>query len=304
MAIQSRLITVPTDVQYHLLSILPHFYDLGALILTARCFHDIYKAKRRLLLDEVGKNFLGSLFDEALLLARAQEAAYGLGDASVEGFSTNTIFLVINNDYIATSLEPLVFGLMKADSSTFDIYDSESLARFAEAPFTAEASPTESIRFKAAVSRFWRFCLEPRKRRGKFLTKLTPNALLELSHFVNGISNLIYALRGKPQESDHDWDFLASVLSTGPENILRLWDALQDGDPEFPIDLHIAGAREEEGFFGYPLMEVMEKRNLDKIPKLGALGCIFDADNEKMKEALDMYYHPKSAEGEEKKTQS
>ncbi|KAJ7726565.1 hypothetical protein DFH07DRAFT_852677 [Mycena maculata] len=286
MANQSKLTTIPADLQYRLLSILPHFYDLGALILTARCFYDIYKAHSQPLLDAVGKIFLGSLFEEALVLARTQEAAYGLGDASVEGFSGNTVLLVINNDYIARSLEPVVFGLLKANSSTFDIYDPESLARFSDSPFTAEASPTESIRFKGAVYRFWRFCLQPRKGRTKFLQKLPLHELLELSHFVSGISDLIYAMRGVPQESDHDWDYISSVQSTGPENILRLWNACQDGEPEFSYDLDDAGGDEEEGFFDYPFQEVMEKRELDGIAR--PLKPLFDANNEKVNEVLDV----------------
>ncbi|KAJ7726575.1 hypothetical protein DFH07DRAFT_782702 [Mycena maculata] len=249
MAKRSTLTTIPTDLQYHLLSILPHFYDLGALILTARCFHDIYKPRRKPLLDAVGRNFLGCLFDEALLLARTQESAYELGDASVEGFSSVTVLLVINNDYIANSLEPVVFRLLKADASEFE---------------------------------FWRFCLQSRKTTTKFLKTIPQNELLELSHFVKGISNLIYAMRGVPHQSDHNWDFISSVLSTGPENILRLWDACQDGSPDFCTELNIAGGHQEEGFFTYPLFDAME----EEIVGLLGLEPIFDLDNEKVNVAL------------------
>jgi hypothetical protein len=119
-AFQSKFTTIPADIHHHLLSILPNFYDLGAVILTHRCFHDIYKARRNTLLDDVARNLLGCLFDEAVLLARAQEAAYGLGDPSVKGFSTNTVLLIVNNDYILNSLEIVAFGLLKADHQKFE----------------------------------------------------------------------------------------------------------------------------------------------------------------------------------------
>ncbi|KAJ7633857.1 hypothetical protein DFH06DRAFT_1303280 [Mycena polygramma] len=284
---QSKITTFPTDVRHHLLSILPNFYDLGAMILAHRCFHDVYKERRKILLEYVAQNLLGSLFDEAVLLARAQEAAYELGDASVKGFSTNTVFLLVNNDYIVKSLEVVAFGLLKADDKKFDIYDPESLARFAEEPFTVEASPTESIRFQAAAYRFWRFILQSKTNRAVFLKNFSPPELLELDHFVQGISNLIYAIRREPQESDHDWDFVDSVLSTGPENILRLWDALQNDDPEFSEDLDGTGWNEEEGFFSYPFRAALKSKNLDDVHGIGSLEPIFDENNAKMHEILD-----------------
>ncbi|KAJ7152348.1 hypothetical protein C8R46DRAFT_1228589 [Mycena filopes] len=96
--------------------------------------------------------------------------------------------------------------------------------RFADEPFTLEASPTESIRFQAAAYR-------------PFLKALTtpgaPRARIEC--FVRGIeSNLIYyAMRGQPaQESDHDWDFISGVpcQSAGPQVILALWIARGDSE--------------------------------------------------------------------------
>ncbi|KAJ6568863.1 hypothetical protein B0H19DRAFT_1373300 [Mycena capillaripes] len=287
MTAQTKLTTIPADIQHHLLSILPDFYDLGALILTHRCFHDIYKARRASLLDDVARNLLGYLFDEGVLLARAQEAAYGLGDASVKGFSSNTVLLIVNNNYIANSLEIVVFGLLKANREKFDIYDEESLVRFADQPFTVEASPTESIRFQAAVHRFWRFVLQSKKMRTPFLKRLASSELLELNHFVTGISNLIYAMRGQPQCSDWDWDFVSSVLSTGPENILQLWDALQNNDPVFLLEFESAGTNGEEGFFSYPFMDAMESKKLDDIRGIGSLEPIFDGNNEKMHEILE-----------------
>ncbi|KAJ7362885.1 hypothetical protein DFH08DRAFT_951110 [Mycena albidolilacea] len=306
MVNQSKLITILSDIHYHLLSILPNFSDLGAAILTHRCFHDTYKTQRKTVLHDVARNMLGCLFDEALLLARAQEAAYGLGDPCSDDLTTNTVFLVVNNDYILRSLEVVVFGLLKSDEKKFDIYDSESLARFAEEPFTIEASPTEAIRFRGAGYRFWRFVLEPQRKKkegktfrdnievsGDFLKTFPPSRLLELNHFVHGISNLIYAMSRRPQESDGDWDFVSTVLSTGPENILRLWDALQDGDSEFEDDLNEAGGgftyEMKEGFFSYPYGEAAESKKLNDIPGLRALEPIFDGDNAKMREILEQF---------------
>ncbi|KAF8185277.1 hypothetical protein K438DRAFT_1937031 [Mycena galopus ATCC 62051] len=284
-----RLIAMPADIHYHLLNMLPDFADLGAIILTHRCFHDVYKTGQKTLLNDVAQNFLGCLFDQALLLARAQKAAYGLGDLFTKSLSTNTVVLLGNNDYILQSLEQVVFGLLKADSKQFDIYDSESLARFAADPFTAESSWAEFHRFMAAGYRFWEFVLQPRNKRTAFLKNLAPSSLLELNHFVSGISKLIYAISGRTQESDHDWDFVASVLSTGPESILRLWQALQNGDPDFHDELDSVGGGEEEGFFSYSYWGVMESKKLDKIHGLGALKPIFDADNQKMHEMLEEF---------------
>ncbi|KAJ6505803.1 hypothetical protein C8R47DRAFT_1102467 [Mycena vitilis] len=284
---QSKITTTPIDIRHHLLSILPDFYDLGAMILSHRCLHDVYKERRKILLEDVARNLLGSLFDEAALLARGQEAAYELGDASVKGFSTNTVFLLVNNDYIVKSLEVVAFGLLKTDDKKFDIYDPESLARFAGEPFTVQATPTESIRFQAAAYRFWRFVLQAKKNRATFLKNFTPPELLELDHFVHGVSNLIYAMRRKPQESDHDWDFVDSVLSTGPENILRLWDALQNDDPDFSDDLDGAGWNGEGGFFSYPFRAALKSKNLDDVRGIGSLEPIFDDNNAKTREILD-----------------
>ncbi|KAJ7079499.1 hypothetical protein C8R43DRAFT_1115632 [Mycena crocata] len=292
---QNKLNTIPADIQHHLLSLLPDFIDLGAVILAARSFHDIYKAHRASLIDQVAKNLVGSLFAEATLLARRQEEVYNLGDESVKGFSSNTVILVVNNDYVVRSLEYVIFGLLNPDSDKFDIYEADSLARFVDSPFTADASPTESIRFQAAAYKFWRFCLEPKKARDDFLQKFTPNDLLEMAHFVKGVSNLIHVMRGHSEESDpdSDWDFLSSVLSTGPENILNLWDALQRADPDFDMELGEAGSKyDEEGFFTYSLYRTMEHSRLDEIPSLHSLGPIFDDDHQKMVEILAAHATP------------
>ncbi|KAJ6605375.1 hypothetical protein DFH09DRAFT_1269647 [Mycena vulgaris] len=293
-----KLTTIPSDIQHYLLSLLPDFYDLGALVLTSRCFHDIYKSRRTFFLDEVARNLLGALFTDAILLARAQEATCHLGDRSAKGFSSDTVLLVINNNYIVRVLEGIVFGLLKEDNKRFDIYESESLARFVDVPFTYDPSPTEAIRFKAAAYRFWRFCLQPAKERAPFLKTFERNELLEMKHFVKGVSNLIYAMRGQPQESDGDWDFVASVLSTGPENIVNLWFALNEDDPLFEMALEEAGSNQEEGFFDYPLSDLTEENGLDNVPGISGLEPIFDGDNATMEELLSAHATPVQKHGE------
>ncbi|KAJ7745990.1 hypothetical protein B0H16DRAFT_1692821 [Mycena metata] len=292
MPAHPTLTTVPTDIQHLLLSILPDFDDLGAMVLTHRAFHEIYKARQNSLLHDVARNLLGCLFDEALLLARQQDAkfpALGGGEAVDESLSTNIIGWIMNNDYVVAALERVMFGLLKVDGKKFDVYDAESLGRFADDPFTVEASPTESIRFKGAAYRFWRFCLKPDEERVSFLEALAVDELLELENFVGGISNLIYAMRRQPQESDHDFgagDFIASVQGTGPDRILDFWIALQNDDPEFEENLDGAGSAGEEGFFDYPLAEVKESKQIDGLQGLRSLSPILDGDNEKMKEIL------------------
>ncbi|KAJ7115326.1 hypothetical protein C8R44DRAFT_223050 [Mycena epipterygia] len=164
----SKLTSIPADIQHQLLGLLPDFCPLGALIRTCRCFHDVYKSRPNLLLDNVAKNFLGCMFDEAMLLARAQETKYSLGDSSVKGLSSNTVLLVVNNDSVVRELEDLLFGLLEPDDDgTFDVEDEDSLAQFVDDPLMiiGKPSPTESIRFQTATYRFWRFFLQPARNR-------------------------------------------------------------------------------------------------------------------------------------------
>ncbi|KAJ7745982.1 hypothetical protein B0H16DRAFT_1462575 [Mycena metata] len=158
MAAHPTLTSIPTDIQHLLLTMLPDFDDLGAMILTHRAFHEIYKARQNSLLHDVARNFLGCLFDEALLLARRQEAKYtalGGGEAVAEGLSTNIITFIINNDYVVDALEqsrpdaiPVSFSVflrwVPLEPRVDSIYDAESLGRFADDPFTIQALPTES----------------------------------------------------------------------------------------------------------------------------------------------------------------
>jgi hypothetical protein len=103
MARQSKLTTIPADIHHQLLSILPNFQDLKATILTHRCFHNAYKARRKILLPDIAQNLLGCFFDEALL-AREQEVAYGRA-VSTDEFSTNIVSLSVDNDHVVKSLE-------------------------------------------------------------------------------------------------------------------------------------------------------------------------------------------------------
>ncbi|KAJ7152479.1 hypothetical protein C8R46DRAFT_1197664 [Mycena filopes] len=241
----ANLISIPTNIRHRLLSILPDFIDLGAMILTHRAFHATYEARRNSLLNDVARNLLGCLFGDALLLARAQELTYQLGDGDVARFSTNRVLLLVNNDYVVKSLERVMFGLLKRDTEKFK-------------PF----APSDA-----------------------FLEALAPAKLMELNNFLTGISDLICAIRGQPPESDADWHFVDSVLSTGPENIWQLWLALQTDNPDFTMELEGAGSY-DEAFFTEPFIEAKESKRLDDVKGLAALEPIFDDDNRIMNELL------------------
>jgi hypothetical protein len=91
------LTTVPSEIHYRLLSSLSDFSSLSAAVLTARPLHAAFDARRRKVLSSVGWNFLGSLFSDALLLARCQEKRDGLSPREVKGLSPSTVRLLVNN---------------------------------------------------------------------------------------------------------------------------------------------------------------------------------------------------------------
>ncbi|KAF8185235.1 hypothetical protein K438DRAFT_1765887 [Mycena galopus ATCC 62051] len=153
--------------------------------------------------------------------------------------------------------------------------DREIFARFKTGaePFTgecivAQASRTESIRFKAAGYKFWRFCLQREKNRTAFLKKIPPPELFELRHFADGVSELIYTMWATPSgDSDHD------PLEKG-----RLM--------EFDERFSISGDGCEEGFFWYPYMHAIDNKKLPDVRGL-SLRPILDGDNEKMRAMLE-----------------
>ncbi|KAF8185296.1 hypothetical protein K438DRAFT_1765942 [Mycena galopus ATCC 62051] len=290
----SMLTAIPADIHYHLLGMLSDFHDLGATILTHRCFHAAYNAGKKTVLDNVGRNFLGCLFDQALFLARAQERMYGSGNPPTEELSAKTVALIVNNDPVLRSLEPVVFGFLKADKQKFKRISSAEEDNHKDLPLLVGPTPTESLRFMGAGYRFWRFVLQREKNRIAFLQNLAPSKLLELNHFVTGMTALIWLMWGREAESDHDNDFVSGVLSTGPDSILCLWEALQDAIlnedfEEFEDQFGIAGGSMEEGFFSYAYYDVTESKGLDKIPGLVGfrpIEPIFDEDNKKMRQLL------------------
>ncbi|KAF8155068.1 hypothetical protein K438DRAFT_1777945 [Mycena galopus ATCC 62051] len=78
-------------------------------------------------------------------------------------------------------------------------------------------------------------------------------------------------------------DFVSSVMSTGPQNILDLWTALKKGRlMDFDERFSISGDRCEEGFFWYPYMHAIYSRKLPNIHGLLSLRPILDGHNEKM----------------------
>ncbi|KAF8185214.1 hypothetical protein K438DRAFT_1973932 [Mycena galopus ATCC 62051] len=104
----ASLTTIPADIHFHLLSILPNFSDLGALILAHRRFHEVYKAGRKTLFQDVARNVLGCFSDEALLPARELEAGSGAryklpDDPSTADISTKTALWIMNTNRVLKS---------------------------------------------------------------------------------------------------------------------------------------------------------------------------------------------------------
>ncbi|KAJ7362886.1 hypothetical protein DFH08DRAFT_841626 [Mycena albidolilacea] len=281
MARQSKLTTIPPDIYHQLLSIFPNFRELKIVILTYRCFHDAFKARRKILLRDVAQNLLGHSFDEAMLLAREQEAAYGRGAPPTEDFSTKIVSLIVTNHYVLRSLERVVVRLLKRDKD-IDIYEAGMWVRLP----SGDTSPAESSRYMTAGYRFWRFSLQRQKEHAVFLKNLTRSQLLELNHFVTGLRDLVDAMGGHPPESDHDKDFISGVLSSGPQSILNIWEAFVSGDEYFDEAFGIAGDCDGEGFFSYAYMDAIDRKGLHRICALDALEPIFDGDNEKMHKLL------------------
>ncbi|KAJ7115335.1 hypothetical protein C8R44DRAFT_223156 [Mycena epipterygia] len=200
-ASQRSLATVPQDIQYQLLNSLSDFKDLAAVVLTARPLHNAFKTHRRKVLSSVGRNFLGSLFTDALLLARCQEKRDGSDALKVKGLSSSTVRLLVNNADALAELQTIVFGLLK-DENLVDINRKPTLTRFAESPPVVIPSETESLRFKFAAYRFCVYCLLQPSGRLAFLNRYPTIQILELAHFVNGLYTLIHVIRGRPPAAD------------------------------------------------------------------------------------------------------
>ncbi|KAJ6552832.1 hypothetical protein B0H19DRAFT_1155050 [Mycena capillaripes] len=250
----ASLSTIPQDVHYQLLNSLPDFKDLSAAVLSARPLHNAFQTNRKRVLSAVGRNFLGTVFTDALLLARCQEKHDGSAALKVKGLSSSTVRLLVNNAETVGELQAIMFGLLK-DQSPVDPQKKDTMTRFANAPPVVAASETESIRFKSAAYRFCVYCLlQTSEARNAFLRRYPKIQVLELSHFVNALWVLVSVIRGRPLETDRDWDFISNTLSTGPHNILQLWKMRQNllaGDYlaslDFKAALKAAGTRNDDG---------------------------------------------------------
>jgi hypothetical protein len=113
----ASLSTIPQDIHYHLLTSLSDFKSLAAAVLSTRTLHNAFQSNRRRILSSVGHNFLGSVFTDALLLARCQEKRDGLPSLKVKGLSTSTIQLLVRNADTIGELQGIMFGLLKDQHS-------------------------------------------------------------------------------------------------------------------------------------------------------------------------------------------
>ncbi|KAJ7447563.1 hypothetical protein B0H11DRAFT_2082626 [Mycena galericulata] len=240
------LATMPPEVHYHVLTALASFQDLGATVLAARPLHAAFDAHRRKVLSSVGRNFLGALFTDALLLARCLEKRDGSEALKVKGLSGSTVRLLVQNADTVGALQAIVFGLLKEDSAV-DIHSKPSLTKFAKSPRVVVPSESESIRFKSAAYRFCVYCLlTTSDARIAFLNRFPKIQILELSHFVTGLWTLVSVIRGRPLDTDQDWELASNVLSTAPHSVLALWKMKQEkagtDKAEFKAALKVASA--------------------------------------------------------------
>ncbi|KAK7007885.1 hypothetical protein R3P38DRAFT_2792020 [Favolaschia claudopus] len=305
MPVQSKLLSIPADIHYLLLSILPDFRDLAALILTHRCIYGVFKAGEKTLLEAVARNFLGAFYDEAVILAYEQGLSRyrrTTNKSTAEGIklTSRIVQSIERNSNVLKSLESFVYGLLKTNKSLYlqDCYDGleeleyrseservaykktllENFVELASFSYTAIPSATESLRMTAAGYKFWRFTLIQEDKHIPFLKELPIREVLELDHYVQGLLKLIWAMRGAGF-SDHDTDCVSGILATGPWNIWRLWGALLEGDMEEYMGEPYG--EPYEGFFNYAFFDVLERKQL---PSLGGTGTgdgfnsIFDGD--------------------------
>ncbi|KAK7065072.1 hypothetical protein R3P38DRAFT_2827766 [Favolaschia claudopus] len=285
MPVQSKLLSIPADIHYLLLSILPDFRDLAALILTHRCFYGVFKTGEKTLLEAVARNFLGAFYDEAVALAYEKRPSHRRRKRRSTPLTSKIARSIKRSNHVLESLERIVYGLLKTDKHLYlqDPYNyigektlGENFAELASFTFTAIPSFEESLKMTAAGYRIWRFTLLHETEHVPFLMKLPLSELLELNHYVSGLVKLIWAMLGEGG-SHHDADYVQGVLATGPWNILRRWNALLEGDMEEfyegPYGEHY------EGFFTSALFEVMDRKQLGSTD-LYAYKSIFDGDKE------------------------
>ncbi|KAJ7691352.1 hypothetical protein B0H17DRAFT_1201198 [Mycena rosella] len=276
------LATIPQEVHHRLLISLSDFDDLAAAVLCARPLHRAFAANRRKVLSSVGRNFLGALFTDALLLARGQEKRDRVGN--MKGFSPGTVRLLVQNAEMVGELQGVMFGLLS--EGAVNIGSKLSLTRFADAPPVVIPSETESQRFKAAAYRFCVYCLlQLEDDRLAFLNRYTAIQVLELANFVNALYILVHVIRGRAHESDDDWNFASSVMSTGPHAILDLWAMKRTGEWGFKAVLKAAGRGSGDEHFMNEWCDVLAAAGVnDSVRRLGS--AILDEENRKFAETL------------------
>ncbi|KAJ7609483.1 hypothetical protein FB45DRAFT_1066873 [Roridomyces roridus] len=245
---KATLATIPQELRSTILSALTSFSDLHSAILSTRHLHAAFKAHRRKVLSSVGRNLLGSLFTEALLLARCQEKRDGSEALKVKGLSSSTVRLLLKNAEMVCELQRVMFGLLQEGGGGFDVYNKASLTKFARAPPEISPSNSESLRFKSAAYRFTVFCLlSTVDARIAFLARFPKLQVLELSHFVSGLWTLVSVIRGHALETNADWYTASHILSTGPSDILGLWSLKTTRDTRFKAALKAASTSSTGG---------------------------------------------------------
>ncbi|KAF7338952.1 hypothetical protein MVEN_01971400 [Mycena venus] len=195
-------------------------FTLTSMTCTLPCsalapLHNAFQTNRRRVLSSVGRNFLGSVFIDALLLARCQEKRDGSTALKIKGLSPGTVRLLMDNAEIIGELQTIMFGLLE-DQSCVVVQKKETMAQFARDPPVVAASETESVRFKSAAYRFCVYCLlQTPETRKAFLKRYPQIQVLELSHFVSALWVLVTVIRGRQLETDRDCAY-AAVLSRFP----------------------------------------------------------------------------------------
>ncbi|KAK7065063.1 hypothetical protein R3P38DRAFT_2827738, partial [Favolaschia claudopus] len=288
MPVQSKLVATPADILHILLSTLPDFTDLGALILTHRCFYEVFTASKHSLLNAVGRNMLGAYFNEAVSLAIEQNTSDGTAKRTIESNKTQQIQVssaiisqLMDNERVLSTLRPIVYGLIKTKRVPY-IDQPEGLALLKGFPQTAKPSATELHRLEVAGYRFWRFtCLDTKSKSAheEFLTRLSAMELLELNTYVNNLKKILEAI-WNGAESDGDEYAIQGLLSRGPKSILSLWNTVLDGSYDEDELKRDAEYYENEGYFSYVLYDVIENKQLD-LDILWDFKPILDEEHEK-----------------------
>ncbi|KAJ7187145.1 hypothetical protein C8R46DRAFT_1207113 [Mycena filopes] len=240
------LATIPLDTQLEILAWIPDFPTLHSSLLLNRSFSQLFTAHRTLLTKSVAQNHFGELLDDALILANTQKDRH-FSDTKNHAYKSHFISRLLSNEDVMNTVELVVFPLIREKS---------------------RSTPTKLLNLKRAAYRFWTFCMgEPAKRRW-FLSQFSTPELSEMTKIYDGVHSLVMNMHvGVEMESDHDYDRVSSIISTGLGRVCWLWELFQEmtEDPEsdaammFDESLAVSGDGGEEGFFRYDMYDIGEE---------------------------------------------